>query len=148
MADTDAEPELPDDIYDKVAILSEEGNEKFDDDDFAGAIDLWQSALKILPEPKHIWESSLWLHASIGDAWRKLEDNDKALHSFTMAHRSADGHTHPFVLFSLGITLYDLGNLEGAEDYLLRAYMIDGSRMFENEDPKYFQLLKDKKYIK
>jgi hypothetical protein len=39
---------------------------------------------------------------------------------------------------------FGLGNLGRAADELTRAYMGEGAKIFEGEDPKYFEFLKTK----
>ena len=136
--------ELPDELYEQIEDLSGQGNDLCDDDNFRGAIDVWQSALALLPEPKNQWEAALWLHASIGDAYYQEDEFENARNSFFDAMNCPDGQDNPFVYYMLGKTLLRLEQEEEAVQYLLRAYMLEGVDIFdadEDEGPDAFALL-------
>jgi tetratricopeptide (TPR) repeat protein len=139
---------LPAALADKIDKLSERGNVLLDQQrDWRGAIDQWQQALLLLPEPKLQWEAWTWLNASIGDASRAgdaLEDAKAALFD---ALRGPDGYTNPFILLRLGQTLVDLGDAERGVEYLLRAYMLDGEEIFEGDGARYLRMLRDRNLI-
>lgn len=142
------EDELPDDIYEQVTEHSEKGNVLLQSGDNQGAIDEWETGLKLLPEPKNKWEAAMWFYASLGEGYRNLGQTEASLSAFTSAYASADGHQNGFVLHGRGVALFDLGRTEEAAKYLLQAYILEGEMMFEEDaSPAYFQLLKDKKYI-
>lgn len=141
--------ELPDEIYEKVTALSEQGNVLLEAHRPADAIKVWQNALSLLPEPQHKWEAALWLHASIGEAERIIGNMQAALSAFQEAASSSDGEgvSNPFVLLGLGTCLFDLDRKKEAVDPLLRAYMLEGDYIFAESDPKYLQYLKEKELI-
>ena len=114
---------LPDDIYAEVERLSARGNELLDAADYEGAIEAWNAALALLPEPKAFWDAAMWLHASIGDAAYQAGDDSAALAAFVEASRSADGGRNPYVQINLGVLLLDAGREEQAVPHLLQAYM-------------------------
>jgi len=94
--------------------------------------------------PKHNGKHGRWLNASLGDAFRTghaLEDAKAALFD---ALNGPDGHANPFILLRLGETLVDLGDTERGVEYLLRAYMLDGERVFEADGSRYLKLLRDR----
>jgi len=135
--------ELPDPIHAQIAALSDEGNALYDSDQEEEAISVWKRGLDLLPEPKGRWEAAMWLHASIGDAYRYLDKPSDALAHFQSAYSSGDGAVNPFVLLGLGATLHDTGQKEDATDPLLRAYMLEGEEIFEDEE-KYLDYLRSK----
>jgi len=143
----DMPQELPDDVFDRITELSEQGNELLDDGEADAAILVWRSALQLLPEPQRLWEAAIWLHASIGDAQREKGDIDGALQSFQQAAASADGHANGFVQLGIGTCLFDLGREAESTDPLLRAYMAEGDDIFEESDPKYLDHLRRQKLI-
>lgn len=53
------------------------------------------------------------------------------------------GISNPFILLRLGESLFECGEMDKAKEYLLRAYMIEGYKIFFNEDDKYFELIVD-----
>jgi len=141
MSDSD-ERELPEETYNLITELSERGNIMLEAGDEEGAIASWKQALSELPTPQKIWQAALWLHASLGEAYRTKGKLDLALSHFESAYSSADGHINPFVLINLGATLYDLGNKEEANDYLSRAYLLEGDELFEDFGGPYLEYLK------
>ena len=142
-----AQEELPDDIYNRVTELSEQGNDLLDRGDTKAAISMWRSALQLLPEPRRKWDAAVWLHASIGDAQRQHGDLNGALDSFRQAAASGDGYANSFVQLGMGSCLYDLGRQEESTDPLLRAYMSEGEEIFEEFDPGYLDHLRKQKLI-
>jgi len=138
--------ELPEDIDDRIEALSEEGNEHSDDGDHAAAIECWNQALAILPQPWPQWEAATWLYASLGDAHYQLGDYAAAKDDLFNALNCPEGQGNPFIHYMLGKTLVRL-NDAGAVDALLRAYMLDGVDIFdsdEEEGPDCLQLLQDR----
>lgn len=135
--------ELSDEIYNKVQELSEEGNQLADNEKYMEAIHKFADAYRLLPEPKTDWEASTWLLASIGDMWHSLNDHEKSAAAMYDALNSPGGTENPFIYLRLGESLFELGDKKAAKENLLRAYMLDGKDIFENEDPKYFQVIAD-----
>lgn len=139
--------ELPDDIYEEVTRLSEIGNEHCDDGKFANAIEVWRSALELLPSPRDQWEAALWLNASIGDAYYQEEQWEDAKASFLDALNGPDAQGSPFIHYMLGKTLLRLDDEDEAVQSLLRAYILDGVDIFdtdEEEGPDAFELLQER----
>jgi len=142
--------ELPDDIYEQIEQLSEQGNDLCDEGDFAGAVKVWQEALELLPEPRAEWEAALWLHASIGDAYYQEGAWQDAKDALFDALNCPEATVNPFVHYMLGKTFLHLEDEEGAVDHLLRAYMLDGVEIFdtdEDEGPDALELLQQKGLI-
>lgn len=137
--------ELPDDIYEQIENLSEAGNECSDEDDFEGAIENWRQALALLPEPQQDWEAATWLYASLGDAYYQSADYGMAKDALFTALNCPDGQMNPFIHYMLGKALVRLDD-ETAIDELLRAYMLDGVDIFDDEDEGQdcLQLLEDR----
>jgi tetratricopeptide (TPR) repeat protein len=142
-----AQEELPDDIYDRVTELSEQGNDFLDRGDTKAAISRWGAALQLLPEPRRKWDAALWLHASIGDAQRQQGDIEEALDSFRQAAASSDGYANSFVQLGIGTCLFDVDRQDESTDALLRAYMSEGEEIFEESDPKYLDHLREQRLI-
>ena len=139
--------EIPDEIYREVVRLSAIGDEHIELDAPTKAISAWRHALDLLPNPKRVWDASVWLNASIGDAFLQLEDFDNSLSSFREAEASVEGVSNAFVQFGIGVSLYELGRPDEAKDHLLRAYMLEGEEIFGESDPKYLSFLKREKLV-
>ncbi|WP_062064939.1 tetratricopeptide repeat protein [Cellvibrio sp. OA-2007] len=138
--------ELPDDIYTEIEELSEAGNQLCDDENFTAAIEKWNQALMLLPDPKSDWEAYTWLSASIGDALYQLKDFAAAREKFFDALNGPDGRENPFVHYRLGQCEIHIGNEENGINHLLQAYMLDGEDIFQAEDDGavYLQKLSEK----
>lgn len=137
--------ELPDDIYNRIEELSEQGDVLLDEENRPeDAIAKWEEALALLPDPKQEWDAAAWLYASIGAAKRYVKDLEGALIAFRSARQSGDAFGNPYILICLGATLYDLGKLDEAVEPLLGAYMVDGEELFEDFGGPYLLHLKSK----
>ncbi|MDR2147822.1 MAG: hypothetical protein LBE91_15325 [Tannerella sp.] len=134
--------ELEDKIYDRIEILSEEGNEYADNEQYEEAVSKFKQALDLVPSPKTDWEASMWLNASMGDMYFMLSEYGKCSESMFDALNCPDGYSNPFVHLRLGESLFELGEKEKSKEYLLQAYMLEGKEIFETEDSKYFELIK------
>lgn len=140
---------LPKNIQDEVDALSEQGNVLCDASKFDEAIQRWRAAIELLPEPRVDWEAYTWLSASIGDAQYQLEEFDAARQSFFDALNGPGGQENPFVHYRLGQSQVRLGDEEHGVSSLLKAYMLDGEEIFDEDDEgaNYLQMLRDRKLI-
>lgn len=136
--------ELDDDIYDKITLLSKEGNKLINADKFDDAIDKFNKALNLVPEPKTDWEASTWLYTAIGDAYFLKGEYPKSLDNFYDAYNCPDAVDNPFINLRLGQNLFELNQMEKAEDFLMRAYMLDGTKVFKGDGKKYLAHMRKK----
>lgn len=127
--------ELSDELYDRIEELSETGNEAMESEDYAKAISCFQEALDILPEPKEDWEAYLWLVGSIGDAHFMMGNYGKSLEFFRKCYNIGETD-NPFILLRLGENYLEMEDETNATEFLLRAYMLEGEKIFK-EDWKY-----------
>src|SRR5439155_19768616 len=102
--------ELPDEIHERIAHLSNEGNSLAERSAFNGALERFRSAWDLLPEPRDEWDAALWLLTSIGDMHFQLRQYPEARQSLMAAMKSADGAPgNPFLRLRLGQAMYELG---------------------------------------
>lgn len=134
--------ELPDDIHQEILRLSERGNVLADAGCVTEAVQCFESALDLLPEPLAQWSAATWLLAGIGDLHFLNGHYLEALPSLLDAMKCPDGIGNPFLHLRLGQVQFELGHDICAADELARAYMGAGKDIFESEDPKYFELVK------
>lgn len=132
---------LPDDIYRMIKKYSEEGERCFQKGDFQNAIRQYNQAINILPEPKTKWEAATWLYTAIGDTLYLTKNYSEALQAFLSALKSANGHDNPFINLRLGQCYYEVNNLKEAENYFLRAYLLEGKKIFDGEPHKYIDYM-------
>lgn len=135
--------ELEQRVYEKILSLCELGDSLVDKSNYDEAISKYLEALALVPVPKDIWEASTWIYTAIGDTCFIKGDYQKAKDFMYDAVNCPDGFSNPFILLRLGQSLQESGDNEKAKEYLLRAYMLEGHKIFEDEDDKYFNLIID-----
>lgn len=134
-------PDLSESDEHKIDILAEEGNVLLEDAaDWSGALEKWQQALALVPDPKVAHAQSTWLYASIGEAYACGKQPAQAKDAYETAYKCPDGHINPYILLQLGKLNATFGSEDHATKFLLRAYMIEGASLFE-DDPSYLKYL-------
>ncbi len=130
-------------IEEKINELAEEGNSYYDSNK-QKALETWNKALELIPEPKNIYSETVWFLAQIGDIYFNDKKYREAYKYFEDAKNnlSGEGYDNPFVMLRLGQSAYEIGNKEQALEYLLRTYMLEGKEIFEEDEKKYFEFLK------
>lgn len=136
-----SQEELDEELFDQIQALAEEGNDFLDEDQFDAAVAKFEEAYSKLPQPAEEWEASTWLMASIGDAHFMKGDYAKSTETFYNAYNCPEGSINPFILLRLGQSLLETQDEPNATEYLLRAYMLEGSDIFADENPKYLEFL-------
>ena len=137
-------PMLADDIVEMIDELSEQGNEAEGEGDLDAALTAWEEALALIPEPRNAYVESVWLQASIGDVYFQRGDYPDAMEFFedAMGNLSGEGVSNPFVLLRLGQCCLETRDEKRAAELLLRAYMLEGDAIFEEEDERYYDFLR------
>lgn len=138
--------ELKDYLYNQIESLSEKGNEAMDNERYDEAISFFQQAYNLLPAPKEEWEAYTWIMASIGDAYFSKQEYQSSLEYFRKCYNNGDVD-NPFILLRIGENYLELNDSEMAKEFLLRAYMLEGKKIFKHE-PKYLQWLSDNVELK
>ncbi len=135
--------ELSDEIYNKITALSEEGDVYAGKEQFGSAISVYQQALDLLPSPKTNWEAATWLYVALADAYFNKQEFNQAMDAYQKALMCPDGTMNPYVWFSIGLVYFEWDNMPQAKEQFMRAYMLDGKDIFEDQDPAYFALIKE-----
>ena len=136
--------ELDNNIHHQVTILSEQGDSFIENGNHVDAIKKYNLALGLLPAPKEQWEASTWLYVAIGDAFFYADNYQATYDYFMNALNCPDATDNPFIHLRVGQALYHLEHYDKSIDSLLKAYMLDGEEVFENEDDMYLIFLKSK----
>ncbi|MGK5060305.1 tetratricopeptide repeat protein [Janthinobacterium sp. LB2P49] len=134
--------DLPSNVSKQVDLLSEMGNDLADQGEFSQAAERWTQALDLLPPPQADWDAYTWLKASIGDALYQLANFCAAREALFDAVNGPDGQVNPFVHYRLGQTEVALKNEEAGIEELLKAYMLDGEEIFNEEEDGHIFLKK------
>ena len=132
--------EIPEQLQSELDKHAEEGNNK----EYDKALEIWVKALELIPEPKKNFSETVWFLTSIGDIYFMQGKYEESFNSFEDAKNnlSGEGINNPFILLRLGQSAFELGKKELATENLLRAYMLEGKEIFEEDDKKYFEFLK------
>lgn len=136
--------ELTEEQQELLEKYCEEGNAEMDKENYSGAIDAFNKALDVLPQPKDDWEATAWISASIGDAYFSEQKYKEALDHLHRAYQIY-GAEDPsaFVLLRMGQSYLELKEEKHATDYLHHAYKLEGKELFE-DDKKYLKFLSSK----
>lgn len=133
--------DLEKEAHDKIVVLSKKGDELFDTGKYGEAIKEYQEGITLLPLPKNKWEAALWLYSAIGDAYFMQKNYEKSLDNFFETHNSYQSQSNPFLNLRIGQCYYEIGNMDKAGDFLLKAYMFEGKKIFKGENKKYFNYI-------
>lgn len=133
--------EIEETIYANITKLSKEGDALAERKQFAEALKKYNEALELVPVPKTDWEAATWLYAAIGDSYFFAKQFVNALNAFREAYKCPDGISNPFINLRIGECYFEMGDLENAEEYLLRAYMWEGAEIFKNENKRYIEFM-------
>lgn len=138
--------ELSDEIKEQLNELAEDGNFLYDHEQYDDAVQVWQDALNLIPQPQQYYGETVWFLASIGDIYFIQKNFDKAYECFNKArgNLSGEGYGNPFVMLRLGECCLEKGDEKNALEYMLRAYMIAGEEIFDEDEPKYFEFLNER----
>ena len=111
------------------------------------AIEKFNAAWRLVPDPKSDWEASTWILAAIADSCFILRKFYSAKQALGYAMHCPDAIGNPFLHLRLGQTFFETGEPEASADELMRAYMAAGADIFKNEDGKYLAFLKTKAIV-
>ena len=125
----------------KVTHLCDKGDALFDELNLSDAISTYQKALDLLPQPFIEWEISTYLTVSIADAYFYLQNFSEVAAFMDIALVTPDGLANPLVHLRLGQAHFELGNPEKAKIHLKRAFEMEGTSIFADDDPKYLVFL-------
>lgn len=138
MTASDDQPDSLDDATDAaITKLCEEGESLFEARRYDEACAKYLKALDLVPEPKDRWSAALWIYTALADSRFEERKFEEALRWAIESKKAAGGLENPFVWFLAGKCDFELGNLKEAANELMTAYVLDGDRIFEGQDPKY-----------
>lgn len=136
--------ELSDDVFARITQLCEEGNDLAEQEAFSEAVEVFEKAWDLLPEPAVQWEAATWILAALGDVYFLSGDYAAAHQKLSTAMHAPGAIGNPFLHLRLGQVQFELGNEQRAADELARAYLPEGKKIFDGEDPKYLDFIKGK----
>lgn len=134
--------ELNNEIFIKIVDLSSEGDSLVNEGKFGEAVNRYNEALKLLPDSIYDWDAATWLYTALGDVYYMKKEYQDAINNLIEARKCPGGIENPFIILRLGESYFELGYLEKAKEFLLQAYMIEGTDIFNEEPEKYYDIIK------
>jgi hypothetical protein len=135
--------ELPDAVSAEVERLFAEGESFADEQQDEQALARFQASWDLLPEPKTDWEPALRILVAIADSYFYLGHWQGCFKTLQRAVKGCGGALeNPFVRLRMGQSLFELGDLREAANWMVFAYLLEGTQLFEDQDPKYLAFLK------
>jgi hypothetical protein len=135
---------ISDKVHEEIKRLCAKGDELAESESYGEALETYWQAWDLLPEPRMQWEAATWILAAIGDANFLSGDFVAGRDNLSTAMHCPAAIGNPFLHLRLGQCQLELGNVDRAADELARAYIQEGKRLFEGEDPKYLDFIKNK----
>ena len=136
---------LPRELRDRLIALGEEIHGLTAARRYDEAEKLCQSGLGLIPNPVDAYIETTWYLSALGDIYflqgkypLARENCEKALHILKAA-----GASDPFILLRLGEIALETGDEAAALRYLLNAYKAEGWEIFDGQDRKYRDFLKN-----
>lgn len=133
---------LPGELRQMIDQLCQKGDQFAQIDQFDDALDQYEAAWQLLPEPKNQWPAASWILMAAGDVYFEMRDFVAASETLRDSLEMPGGESNPFLLLRLGQSLFELGNLDAAAEALEAVYRGRGTELFLDEDPKYLNFLK------
>jgi len=133
---------LPADVRQMIDALCQKGDRFAQVDQFDDALDQYEAAWELLPEPKNQWPAATWVLMAAGDVYYEKGDYIAAVNTLREATDAPAGESNPFIWLRLGQSLFELSDLDQAAGALEAALQLEGDVFFADEDPKYLQFLK------
>ncbi len=134
--------DLSDELYDLIVLDLENGDQAMEKSKFQDALNYYLQALEKVPNDKFQWEISLHVFTALGDCYFNLKDFVNANHSYNQALQCPDSLENGYVWLGLGQSFFELEEKEKAKDAFMRAYMLEGKEIFNNQGYQYFDLIK------
>ncbi|WP_244973429.1 tetratricopeptide repeat protein [Prevotella nigrescens] len=133
--------ELSEKLYKAITNLLDEGDELVERGKYKEAIAYYEEAMNRLPEPKEDWALFDTIAICIGDSYYEMGEYIVADRFYTMSLTRGSGIENPYVWYVKGRNLIKLGNKEEAIDALMRAYMLDGTDVFDTDDGEFLSYI-------
>lgn len=123
-----------------VNELCQKGNLLSEAGKYQDALSCFKRALEKIPETYEHDDERVWVLAAIGDTLFQLQQYSSAMEYLRRAYFYDPGD--PFINLRLGQCELESDCVLDAKEHLLKAYMAEGSTIFEGESLKYLQAIK------
>jgi hypothetical protein len=132
------------DPLDNAERLFAQGEEWADAQEDGAALNCFRAAWQVLPEPREQQPPAVRIQAAIADSCFYLGQWAECRDAVQRAFRCGADVSNPFLRLRLGQALFELGDEQEAENWLVPAYLSVGRSLFEDDDPKYLEFFRDK----
>lgn len=147
--DHDGEGGLSVELEEKLEELYEKGLQLEEEGQYEGALQAWQEGYEMIPvSARSDAEMTCQFLAAIGDVYFLRKSMYQKAYECFDAARGYGGYGNPFIMLRLGECCLELGNEKDAVEYLMRAWMMEGSEIFEPDEngeddgSKYYEFLR------
>ncbi len=134
-------PKLDDELSDQIHELCDLGIDLADGGRFDKAVEAYDMAWDLLPEPKTEWEEAHWILGNLGHARFLQRDFAAGRDALERAMECLDAVGTSFLHLRLGQCLFELGDMDRAREELTLALTHETETIFVDEDPKYLSLV-------
>lgn len=141
----DRKIELDEKINKKILELSELGDFYTNMKEWDKALKQYNEALNLIPDPKYNWKASTWLYVAIGDAYYCDKQYNETINYMNEALKCPEGLGNPYINLRIGESYFELEEWSNAKRYLIEAYIVEGTDIFEGEPQKYYKLIESEK---
>ena len=128
--------------YNKLIALTNKAEVYFDGGMYHKALQKYNEAFLLIPKPYSKYEASSWVLTGLGDCHYFLRDYKESLNFFKHAE-ACEGGLNPFIWMRIGQCHFELEDRRESREYLIRAYAMEGKDIFEMDNPKYLESIKD-----
>src|SRR3954468_308485 len=106
--------ELADATDERIKVLCAQGDQSARDGHTVEAIEYYEAAWCLLPEPETEWEAATWILAAIGDTHYLSGQFEHGRDALLKAMHYPEAIGNPFLHLRLGQCQFELGNRERA----------------------------------
>ena len=131
---------LDENVHNRIIELCKEGDNLFDNNLFSAAIEKYNCALSLLPDPKEQWDAYVWIVVAKGDAYYCSKNYDLAIGQYTIA--LIIDRDNPYINMRLGESYFEINDMSESRKYILKAKNIDRN-VFDIPDIKYLVIFEN-----
>ena len=135
--------ELDEELYSEILRLCEKAEHLVDDKKYEKAMPIFFKAFELLPKPRYRWSAGTWILTAIGDSYFLMGNYEESLDYLKHSEIYPNAVDNEFIQLRIGQSYFELKDTKMAREYLIRAYMVGGDEVFDEENPKYFMCIQD-----
>lgn len=126
-------------IYKNLLAAVEQGNRMDINGNHSQAIEKYQTAWAMLPDPIESWEESHWVASCIIEAYLNMKEPALAKSWCRILLKTMPSDIDVGSIVAVGRVCLEMGEKEEAYDFFDKAYNFGGKRSFQGYDAKYLK---------